>query len=110
MKLLKAKKLVAKFEPLNVDLGEEDSFFYEVWEFENGLIWVEEEVTNDSFFPSRDAIECNVNACFIGVEETDEVQDIKAIDLTTIFGNSIGEFGIDAYQDGCIELIRELAH
>ena len=71
-KLLTAKKLEVITEPLNVFPDEPDfqSRFY-CYEFENGLILVEGETTNDWFFSDRNSIEAcgtdiviDCNRCF----------------------------------------------
>lgn len=77
---------------------------FEVFEFENGLIAVLGETTNDWFFENRDCIEGCGNDIVKEVKETGRTETWTAKELLSSVQGSISEFGVDAVPAKHLEL------
>jgi hypothetical protein len=101
---MKAQKLIVTARELNYsETGEKDSYHFPVYEFENGLILVVGDTTNDWFFDSRDEIEPNGTAVTESVQETGEFSDWDKGDLIESIKASLNEFG--SLPDKALQLL-----
>lgn len=94
------------------ELNEEGSgSSFEVYEFENGLILVPGESTNDWFFANRESIQASGNDVVDSVEESGRFVEFTPSELKTAVERSQAEFGIDSVPSNYLELLwqKELA-
>jgi hypothetical protein len=73
--------------------GESEPYTFSVMEFENGLIIVPSDTTQDWFFKDRESIEANGNDVVTGVIDTGEVSEWTPESLAISVKGSISEFG-----------------
>jgi hypothetical protein len=95
--------LVIDSVPYN-ECGDCEEREFEVLEFENDLIMVEGESTNNWFFDDRDSIEgcgCDIVQ---SVAETGEVREILSANLLSSIQESISEFGVESVSSKHLEL------
>lgn len=85
--------------------GEEYTF--EVYEFDNGLILVPGESTNDWFFESSDDIQASGNDEIVSVNELSRTSDFTPKELLQSIQGSMREFGIESVPAIHAELWRK---
>jgi len=90
---------------INEPNPEKYEYTFEVEEFENGLIRVIGETTNDWFFEDADSIEACGNDIVLSIEEIGE-SNLKASSLLSSIQGSIKEFGINSVPVKHLELWR----
>ena len=104
---MKATKLIVTAQETDsATLSTSSTYNFPVWEFENGLILVPSDSTNDWFFESRDEIEANGLAEIVEVEETETTSDWSVEDLNDAIEGSQSEFGEDSVPAIALELIN----
>lgn len=92
MKTLTAKVMIANFTDLN-DVTYTNS--YPVHVFDNGLVLVPAQSTNDYFFDSLDNIEGCGHDVLKSLANNQEIATYSNLELGKIWGNSCSEFGVD---------------
>lgn len=94
-KMLKAKVLTVNCrDDSDTPIGENSQHYsFEVLEFENGLILVPGDTTNDWFFEDREKIQASGLAYVTSVKEKNEMVEISAKALRESIQGSIREFG-----------------
>ena len=80
---------------------------FNVLEFENGLILVPGESTNDWFFDDRDSIDACGGDIVTSVEETGETEEWTSEQLLRAIQESVKEFGVDSVPQKHLELWRK---
>ena len=106
---MKATKLIVTAQETSFDMeGAPISSLYDftVFEFENGLILVPSDSTNDWFFENRDLIEANGCAEVLEVESTDTVIEWDLSDLAESIKGAQSEFGSDRVPSIALDLIN----
>lgn len=101
-KVLEAHFLVPGYDFDGSPLEKEIS--YPVYEFENGLILVPSDTTNDWFFRSQNNIEGCGNDIYIKCHSTGKEISWTKKQLSQAWGNSVSEFG----DTSCLQLVKEL--
>lgn len=102
MSVIKAKELEIDY--LGYEHGQDASGKQFCWEFENGLIMFESEISANWFFPNRGNIElCGLDVVE-KISETGKVKSWGCQELAKIWGQSIEEFD-DASET---DLVRSL--
>jgi hypothetical protein len=91
----KILKVTAKDLDVVGDPSAPKPYTFNVYEFQNGLIMVKGESTNDWFFSSREEIEPNGMAEVLSVEETGETSIFPIDSLIKSMRGSIREFGCE---------------
>lgn len=90
-------------------LNDPDSEFYQysfiVKEFENGLILVPGDTTNDWFFENRSLIQANGGDILVSIEDIGE-EELSTASLLESIQGSIKEFGINSVPVKHLELWR----
>jgi len=104
IKQLSANVLNVVAEEFNYGEGDNPQYDFKALEFENGLILVQSDVTNDWFFSNRNDIDACGNAQVIAVVDTGEVEVWNSDDLLKSIQGSISEFGEDSVPSNHFEL------
>ena len=106
---MNAQKLVVTANALNPELDEDaintGEYTFPVWEFENGVILVPSETTNDYFFNSREEIEANGLDVVVSVEATGEYIEWSIEEIDEAIAGYQDEFGA---TDDDIAKMKEL--
>ena len=90
---MKAKKLIVTAAEYSSGNIEETSYEFPVYEFQNGLILVVSQDTNDLFYEDRESIKANGYAQVTEIVETETVSGWDLFDLQRAIRASLAEFG-----------------
>lgn len=101
MATLTAKKLIVN----TYELNSENTGSFEVYKFENGLILVPGENTNDWYFEDCDSVVGCGNDCVESIEETESVSEWTVDELKKSIEGSVREFGEDSIPQKAYELL-----
>lgn len=105
--MLKARKIEIITTPLNKEHPDDNIIWtMKGYEFENGVILIPCDTTNDFYYSSRSEVEVNATDYIVDILETDDYDTWTIEQLTESINRSKAEFGEESIPENVYDLLK----